>query len=358
MPAEAKKRIEFIDLAKGLCIFLVVLAHVMSSFDLENYPLRDAMGMFRMPLYFFLSGLFFSTYENYRGFLKRKTNKLLIPFLAWYLLTVAIPVNIAALLGKNGYGGFQSLIDFIWPERIFYNGAIWFLWGLFIMNNIFYGIYLLSRRLSQKHMVALICLFSLLVGCAGYALFRPLRINLPANIDSAMTALPFFVAGYLFRRYTNLLQPNKYDKYNWLFVILFFAVVILLARYVNYSRNQYSVDIFSLYAGGLLGTLGIILLSKILKKLPLLSYCGRYSIMILVIHVLVIKAVKPLILHFCSGTVSILLTLLVAFGVSALLIPVMKKFLPHITAQKDVIPINSHMGTGPIGQNVSTERKN
>lgn len=245
MPAEAKKRIEFIDLAKGLCIFLVVLAHVMSSFDLENYPLRDAMGMFRMPLYFFLSGLFFSTYENYRGFLKRKTNKLLIPFLAWYLLTVAIPVNIAALLGKNGYGGFQSLIDFIWPERIFYNGAIWFLWGLFIMNNIFYGIYLLSRRLSQKHMVALICLFSLLVGCAGYALFRPLRINLPANIDSAMTALPFFVAGYLFRRYTNLLQPNKYDKYNWLFVILFFAVVILLARYVNYRRNQYSADILA-----------------------------------------------------------------------------------------------------------------
>ena len=81
-------------------------------------------------------------------------------------------------------------------------------------------------------------------------------------------------------------------------------------------------------------------MSKILKKLPLLSYCGRYSIMILVIHVLVIKAVKPLILHFCSGTVSILLTLLVAFGVSALLIPVMKKFLPHITAQKDVIPID------------------
>lgn len=76
-----------------------------------------------------------------------------------------------------------------------------------------------------------------------------------------------------------------------------------------------------------------------LKKLPVLSYCGRYSIMILVIHVLVIKAVKPVVLHFCSGPVSILLTLLIAFGVSALLIPFMKKYLPHITAQKDVIPL-------------------
>ena len=341
MPTEEKKRIEFIDLAKGICIFLVVLAHVMSSFDLKNYPLRDTMGMFRMPLYFFLSGLFFSTYENYQGFLRRKTNKLLLPFLAWYFITAVIPVNVAALLGKNEYGGLQSLIDFIWPERIFYNGAIWFLWGLFLMNNIFYGIYLLSRRLSQKHMVALISVFSLLVGCAGYALFRPLRINLPGNIDSAMTALPFFVCGYLFRRYTHLLQPNKYDKYNGLFVIVCFAVVMLLAHYVNYRRNQYSVDIFSLYAGGILGTLGIILLSKMLKKLPVLSYCGRYSIMILVIHVLAIKAVKPVVLHFCSGPVSILLTLLVAFGVSALLIPLMKKYLPHITAQKDVIPISA-----------------
>ena len=81
-----KKRIAWIDLAKGICIVLVVLHHVASVIGV-SYPFDVQARGFRMPLYFILSGLFFKQYEGFVGFVKRKTNKLLIPFLFFLLAT-------------------------------------------------------------------------------------------------------------------------------------------------------------------------------------------------------------------------------------------------------------------------------
>lgn len=54
--AVTKQRIDFIDLAKGVCILLVVLGHIGIPISLPG------MNSMRMPLYFILSGLFFKDY--------------------------------------------------------------------------------------------------------------------------------------------------------------------------------------------------------------------------------------------------------------------------------------------------------
>ena len=81
-----KKRIEYIDLAKGICIIMVVLFHLAKYYD-STLLINRFFKLIRMPLYFFLSGFFFKTYEGFSDFLKRKSNKLLIPFVFWYLFT-------------------------------------------------------------------------------------------------------------------------------------------------------------------------------------------------------------------------------------------------------------------------------
>ncbi|MCG3413543.1 acyltransferase family protein [Staphylococcus massiliensis] len=48
-----KRRIEWLDLAKGLCIIFVVLGHSGSHWY------DNMLSWFRMPLFFFLSGLLF-----------------------------------------------------------------------------------------------------------------------------------------------------------------------------------------------------------------------------------------------------------------------------------------------------------
>lgn len=52
----ATQRIDFIDLAKGVCIFLVVIGHCGVPINIPGFEIV------RMPLYFILSGLFFKDY--------------------------------------------------------------------------------------------------------------------------------------------------------------------------------------------------------------------------------------------------------------------------------------------------------
>lgn len=75
------RRIDFVDLTKGVCIILVVMAHIGGAFD--QLDKHSMLSCFRMPLYFFISGIFFKPYEGLYGFIIRKTNKLIIPL---YLL--------------------------------------------------------------------------------------------------------------------------------------------------------------------------------------------------------------------------------------------------------------------------------
>ena len=59
-----QKRMEFLDLAKGICIILVVAFHMTKFYHLDM-PAANFFKSFRLPLYFFLSGLFFKTYSGF-----------------------------------------------------------------------------------------------------------------------------------------------------------------------------------------------------------------------------------------------------------------------------------------------------
>ncbi len=62
------KRIDFIDLAKGVCILMVVSGHCGAPLAIPGWEIV------RMPLYFILSGLFFKDYGGWIKFFIQKTN--------------------------------------------------------------------------------------------------------------------------------------------------------------------------------------------------------------------------------------------------------------------------------------------
>ena len=335
------QRIQFIDLAKGLCITLVVLYHINIRFDLYP-PLFAALSTFRMPLYFLLSGLFFKEYENFLGFLKRKTNKLLIPFLFFYLITSFLMPNLLYLLGhtldKTASLGITGLWAFVTKEQ-FSNGPIWFLWCLFVLNIIFYSIFLLSKLIGRYFIAALI-IMSCILGSAGMILSVN-HINLPAFIDTALTATPFFCVGYILRKHTTILYPNSIDKYLIVFIILCFIINILSGGGgCAYKGNHFHISPWQVYLSGISGTLGIIFLAKYLKDIPFFSYWGRYSIMVLTTHGLLLQVYIPIAKKIpVSATLTEIILLIVTMFSYNIIIPIMKKYLPYVTAQKDVIKI-------------------
>ena len=339
-----KKRIQYIDLAKGFCIILVVAYHVNKALHFNQFPLFwNTLSVFRMPLYFFLSGLFFKEYEGFLGFFLRKVNKLLIPFFFFYIVTSFALSNILNFFGlpvpDSESLGVSGLWAFVFEK--FSNGPIWFLLALFLVNIFFYVILVSVKQItSNQNVVA--TLVTIVCFSMGFfsVIFISTNYNLYCFLDTALSALPFFCMGYLFFRYTDILTPNRFDKFLPIVVIACFCFTFFVNGKCSYKLNTFTIDPVLQYISGMTGTLGIVFLAKLLRDLPFVSYWGRYSIMILVSHSLLIKAYVPLLskLGLPQSLLMAMMLIVVMFSYQ-MIIPLMLKYLPYVTAQKDLINI-------------------
>lgn len=343
-PIGTTKRIEYIDLAKGFCILLVVLSHIL-AFYRTSLPYDSVLKCFRMPLYFFLSGVFFKQYENLWGFVKRKINKLLIPFVFFYVMmglllpALLYKMGIKILMYHPSYTLWQAIKDSIVHE-VFPDTAIWFLLCLLEVNLMFYVIYLVAKRI-RWHMTYVIAILSVACGLVGMLLSYH-RINLYCYTDTALTSLPFFAMGYIMNRKTRVLHKGwRYDRYLWVIVLLCIPVLLWLAYPLDYRSNYFAGCYLTAHLCGAVGTMMTIFLAKIVGHIPVITYWGRYSIMILCTHQIVYQLLdlllRQIFVHRCWLRTTICFAATMAMYV--ILIPLMRKYMPHVTAQKNVIAV-------------------
>lgn len=125
-----KKRIDALDLVKGLAIFLVIwghtLQHCLSSNQVDE-PVYRFIYSFHMPLFMVLCGFFSwsSMKMNFWGMLKKKTLAILMPSIVWggiiYLFVSA--AHIAE--GKSDALSISLLGNMVWT-------SYWFLKAVFL----------------------------------------------------------------------------------------------------------------------------------------------------------------------------------------------------------------------------------
>ena len=338
-----KQRIEYIDLAKGFCILLVVLSHIL-AFYRTSLPYDSVLKCFRMPLYFFLSGVFFKQYENFLGFFKRKINKLLIPFLFFF---VTLGLLLPEVLHKYGVKILMYRPTFtLWQElhnavvlELFPDTAIWFLLCLFEVNLIFYIMYMVAFKI-RWHSTYIIAGLSVLCGMAGMMLSYN-RFNLYCYLDTALTSMPFFALGYILNRKTRVMYEGwRFDRYLWWVVIACVPLLMWLAYPLDYRSNYFAGCYTTAHICGVVGTLMTIFIAKKIGHIPVVTYWGRYSIMILCTHQIIYQLLDLLLRQFLPrGWWRISACLVLTMSMYVVLIPLMKRYLPHVTAQKDVLPI-------------------
>lgn len=326
-----KSRIVWIDLAKGICIFLVVFHHVTVALNID-YPFSTQLTSFRMPLYFILSGLFFKQYEGFVGFLKRKTNKLLIPFLFFLLITSVLPC---------WFIRHDLSLKYFFTEMNgpLYNYTIWFLLCLFEINLLFYFIQWIAGLLDSKHQTVIVGLLSVCLGICGLVI-GIYGQTIPLYVGTTLTALPFFAFGWWLRRHSNFLSSPLNLRYDLPLMVVCGIIVLYCASPVVFSFNLIPKEgAFFVHLCGIAGTMMVLILAKILKHIPLVSFWGRYSIIVLCTHEVVILVLSGLIGKVLHGVPLLMTVLVVTLLVCHLLIMFMKKYMPHVTAQKDLIPI-------------------
>ena len=165
--------------------------------------------------------------------------------------------------------------------------------------------------------------------------------NLPGFADTAMSSLPFFAMGYLFNKYTDILTPNKWDKYLPVMIVLCFGITFYVGGHSGWMSNRYQIHPILVYVSGMTGTMGTIFTAKLLKDLPFVTYWGRYSLIILCTHALLLQVFMPLSRKVAlPKPIMAFIVLGVVMFSYQLLIPLMKKYLPHVTGQKDAIDVS------------------
>ncbi len=330
------RRIEFVDLTKGICIILVIMSHIGGAFDkLDSHSMLAA---FRMPLYFFISGLFFKSYEGFQGFALRKVNKLLIPFLFFYVGSFLLKYTIwivAPGTFQQPVSWSELLLIFQGHSLIKFNPPIWFLVALFNCNILFYLVHYLRKR------VGLMFIAILLIGATGFFLGKK-QIVLPLYTDIAMTALPFYAGGFWIRRYNFFLFPHRLDKLIPVIVIFSACILYFFSSSPGMRTNHYSGNIFQLYVAAFAGIFSIMLLCKKIRHIPIVSYLGRYSIITLSIHGPILHFAHPMAVRYLHNE------WLQAFGLLGLVLvislistPVFLKLIPQVVAQKNLIRITN-----------------
>lgn len=311
--AAPKPRLEWIDLAKGICMMLVVWSHTYLLFQNEHLVAKDfynQMGFFfRMPLYFLLSGLFFKTYASPLMFLKKKVNNLLIPYLTFWLILAITPLKFS---------------------------TIWFLGCLFWLSLIFYVLQWAAR--GEKWVVYVA---SVVLGLIGYHYQIGPQWT---HWGTAFTAMPFFCLGYYLRNSTTFLESKSNVVRDTVIAILLFFVLYLIVKRngrgtISYILNAYSVQFLAMYVGGAIGVFGVLLTARLVKRLPIVSYIGRYSIIVLVFHFPVLSLIPKTFLHtmwFSAGWWAVVGLYLLSLLISLPAIYIGRHYLPYITAQKNV----------------------
>lgn len=321
-----KRRIEFIDLAKGICIMLVVMDHC----GFYIHDIGSNLAHLRMPLYFFLSGIFFKDYGGIGKTILRKCDKLLIPFAFFF----SVNILLAIILKMMTHSPLPDVSYFFINGRITIL-SLWFLLCLFWQSVLYSTVYRFTANIISLGIITL-CLSALGITLSNY------KIILPLYLDSALSFSPFFFMGFSMRK-TDLLFPNKKDKY----ILPTVITSLILATAIGYANgltdvkwvyNEYDGNILLHFAQSAVVVIAMILLCKLVNRLPVVSYIGRYSIIILVMHGIYLKVCSSIV-TFANFELSSFCLTMIVFFLSLLSIEPLRRFFPYVTAQKNFLSV-------------------
>lgn len=137
-----KERILFLDVAKAVCIILVVVGHYVP----DNSPgwyvaIHDVIYTFHMPLFMFASGyVYIATRRDigYGSFLMRKLRRLMVPYLSTSVIVITIKLLTQGGMGVEHPVTVSSYLRmFYLPEAGYFLWFIWALWWMFVLVPLF-----------------------------------------------------------------------------------------------------------------------------------------------------------------------------------------------------------------------------
>ena len=291
--AAIANRVGYVDIAKGIGIILVVMGH--NDFALISPFMHKLIYSFHMPMFFFMSGMFFKPDTSFWPFVRQRFKKILIPFFVTILFLYFTSISFSKVsileasrrLLKAMYGNGHYL-DWV---------QLWFLPHLFMVSLFAYTLIWAVRHSRLFNLRWLLLSTFYAVGVFNIDLFSPFELEifgknlklygLPFSLDIVLVTSFFFTLAYE-------LNQEKYATFlesRWILLAsgaLLVSFVWYFPYKIDFNIRQFdSLSINTMEA--LLGILFILSLSRYLERISLLSsifrYLGQASLIILIFQV-------------------------------------------------------------------------
>ena len=307
-------RIDWIDELKGFILTIVCLAHTNINIPFLGGNLIVIMSAIRMPAFFFLSGILFSTrrYPNISSYMTHKTKVLLIPYILLSLLFSFLDPRLydISLMEKQSYlnpflssSDIHSSLEFLITEfnSIFYygvpitTGPLWFVLTLFFVSILFFSIHHIFQ--GNAKYITIYAAFCLITGW----ILNLYNIILPYCFSTVLTASFFFSLGYLTKKIIKYMNEMNIIKLGSVIILL--SPIYLYAININGLIDLHSNELGNSLVGYILSTISgiflivniFILLNKLVNESILqgiLKNIARNALIILAVHYWVIKCCK------------------------------------------------------------------
>lgn len=230
-----KKRVEYIDILRAIGIIYMVMGHIFTNQRFDHY-----IHAFHMPLFYFVSGLFFKdSSKNTKDFIKKTTKALLLPYLFCSLFYFLIACITHYGLKENIWVTFLQIIT-INNDGFVIATALWFLTSMYFSRIFFFFI----QKLCKKE--SLIAIFSISLMLLGIYFEKLFSMRLWLSIDTSFVGVGLMYLGYIIKK------AGLLDKMIIKNVVLCACLFILnywmifKTSYVNMRTSTYPNPIFFL----------------------------------------------------------------------------------------------------------------
>ncbi len=288
------KRIEYLDIARGIGILLVVLGH--NDFEAISLYVHQVIYSFHIPLFFFLSGYFINTSNSFFDFFKKRFNSLLKPYFFIIFLIYFTSVSFEKMgfnmamtrIVKSLYGT-GHYIDWV---------QLWFLPELFVVSLYAFLFITLVSRLQNRWIRWGILLATLAFSLPFLKTFYPFTISLFGK-QYELYGLPLgldlvFLAGFFFILGNEVRQVTSEKTFDNLFILIGTGVGLIVLNSlftyeIDFNIRQYESFLVNT-TEAILGILFILALSRQIelhstRLASVFKYLGNISLIILLFHV-------------------------------------------------------------------------
>lgn len=312
------KRLDYLDIAKGILIILVVIGHIWQS-----GPVFNIIYAFHMPAFFLISGMLLQHTGSYRKpfdvFLKSRLFSFGIPFIfIEFLGCLTDIIRHGVTLNWKGYLYNTLTFHFNDPN-------LWFLMDLFLCEIMFF---MLLRYIKEPRLVVLIVIML-------YIISRFIRSDITyiGTVRLTLYFSLFFAVGFF--------APGYINRWNT-FACLISATIVLLVGILlgKNDGNTLTLKGLAYIISGLCGSYVVIHAGKIVlpeKMSRTLAKIGMNTIIIYGTHHIIYATIGVLLGYTDFGSIPLIPGVIMLLGVTILEIPIIyiiNRWVPWLAGKR------------------------